>query len=218
MPITIEQDGKQVEVYTAEEVAAKAADEAKAAAEKATAETTERVRAELASDPNGIAAAARRDAEKKVKVAEKAAADAKAQLEAALADTGKTADEIKAMQEQVKAAKEAEARAAQDVESAKAAFEQKTRLIEAGAKPAAVAKVEALLQADGIDLTNADAVKTAITALKEEAPGLFIDGTPPPYNPSRGSLRPPNTDGDKTPEEVEQMTPAQYEAWRRGKK
>lgn len=214
MPITIEQDGQQVEVFTAAELATQTKDAAEKAAADAARTTEDRVKAELASDPNGVAAAARRDAEKKVRTAEKEVETAKAELEAALVNTGKSAEEIKALQEQVKTAKAAEAKAAEDVSDVKADFARKTALIEAGAKPVSVAKVEALLKADGIDIADAAAVKTALEQMRTDAPGLFAGTKEAGYNPNRGSSNPPRFDGAPTPEQIEAMTPAEYQAWR----
>lgn len=203
---------EEIEVYTAEELEA----QRKAAAEQAAQEAREAARKELEADPNGIAAAARRDAEKRLKQAEKEHSARVAELEAALADTSKFAEQLKALQDELKAAREEKEKAAGEVETAKAAFARKTALIEAGAKPASVAKVEALLAADGVDMGDQEAVTKALDALKADAPGLFLDGKTG-YRPNGGSDNPPKHGSHPTPEQVAQMTQAEYEAYRTGK-
>lgn len=212
MPLTYTPEGatEPITVYTAEELAEKE----KAAADKAAADAAEATRKELAADPNGVAAAARRQAEKQVKAAEKTATEAQAKLDAALADTTKSADELRAAQAEATAAKEAAAKAAGDVEAIKTEFAQKTALIEAGAKPASVAKVEALLKADNVDLSDKDAVAKALESLKTDAPGLFINAQAGGYNPSGGSHHGPNTSGI-TYEQAGELSPADYAAQRR---
>ena len=77
----------------------------------------------------------------------------------------------------------------------KADFARKTALIEAGAKPAKVSAVEAMLKADGVDLADSAAVAKAMAALKADAPGLFSDGKAGGYHPAGGAKNPPANPG-----------------------
>ncbi len=139
MPFTHTPEGatEPITVFTADEVEVEK--------QAAIAEAKEAARKELEADPNGIAAAARRDAEKKAKEAEKMASEKEAELAKALEDTGKTAEQLKALQEELKAARAEREKAAGDVEGMRSDFARKTALIEAGAKPAKVSAVEAML-------------------------------------------------------------------------
>ncbi len=173
----------------------------------AAAKAAEDARKTFEADTNGTAAAARRDAEGKQKLAEKAAKEATAALDAALVDSTKSAEELKKFQVELKEAKDAAKIAGESVESVKADHARKLAIIELGAKPAAVAKVEALLTADGVDLADMEAVGKAIDAIKADAPGLFA-GTPDKqqYNPNMGAKTPPRREGAVTPDDVLKMS------------
>lgn len=209
MPLTHTPEGatEPITVFTADEVEAQK--------QAAIAEAKEAARKEWEADPNGIAAAARRDAEKKAREAEKLAAAKEAELAKALEDTGKTAEQLKALQEELKAARAEREKATADVDGVKADFARKTMLIEAGAKPAKVSAVEAMLTADGIDLADSDAVANALAELKTDAPGLFIDGKAGSYQPAGGAKHPPATAGAHSVADIEAMTPREYEKWRK---
>ena len=191
------------------------ADEVEAQKQAALAEGKEAARKEYDADPNGIAAAARREAAKKAREAEKTAAEKEAELARALADTGKSAEQLKALQEELKAARSAQENAAAEVEVTRAEFARKSALIEAGAKPAKVAAVEALLKASGVELADSAAVQAALETLKSDAPGLFSDGKAAAYAPAGGAKHPPASAGPLSVEEVEHLTPRQYEEWRK---
>ncbi len=209
MPFTHTPEGatEPITVFTADEVEVQK--------QAAIAEAKEAVRKELEADPNGIAAAARREAEKKAREAEKLAAAKETELAKALEDTGKSAEQLKALQEELKAARAEREQAAADVDGVKADFARKTALIEAGAKPAKVGAVEALLQADGVDLSDGAALAKAMAALKADAPGLFIDGKAGGYHPAGGAKNPPANPGAQSVAEIEAMTPREYEKWRK---
>ena len=212
MPITIKQtrdDGTEVdvEVFTADDIAARE----KAAADKAAAEARDAARKELEADPNGVAAKARREAEKKQKEAEKTIAD----LQAQLADTSKTGEELKALQQQLADAAKSAETAKGEVETVKAGHARDMALIGAGIKPAEIETAKAMLTAKGVDMADADAVKAGLDTIKAVAPGLFTGvGS---YSPNGGPHNPPKNSGTKTPAEIEAMSPDEYNLWRSGK-
>ena len=201
MPIKYLPDGatEEAEAFTLDEVNERVQSAAAKAAEDA--------RKSFEADTNGAAAAARREAESKQKLAEKAAKEATDKLNAALDDSTKSAEELKKLQAELQEAKGAAKIAAESVESVKADHARKLAIIELGAKPTAVAKVEALLTADGVDLADMEAVGAAIDAIKVDAPGLFA-GTPDKqqYNPNTGAKTPPRREGAVTPDDVSKMS------------
>ncbi len=207
MPLKYRPEGAtdEIEVFTPEEVEAQTRQAAEAAREAA--------RKEMEADPNGVAAQARRAAEARQREAEKTAAAKEAELAKALADTGKSAEELKAIQTQLAEARKEAEQAKGEAELTKADFARKTALIEAGAKPAKVGAVEAMLKADGVDLSDSAAVQKALETMKTEAPGLFVDGKAAGYKPAGGAANPPKTPGVQSVEEVEKMTPREYNEW-----
>jgi hypothetical protein len=178
MPITHKnEDGTEVELFTADEL-----EEARtaAAAEAATAE-----RERINADPNGTAAAARREAERKLKDANKDLTDLRAQL----AKAGKTAEEIVTLKAQVADALTARDSAVESIESVKAEYQRDLALIGAGIKPERLPHFKATLKAGEIDPSDTEAVAAAIATAQAESPGWFTaqgasspapPATPPP--------------------------------------
>lgn len=202
MPMEIEQDGQKVTVYTAEDQAAAVAAAEKAAAEKAAEETRKAIEA----DPNGTAARARRDAESKLKQAEKDRDKALEDLQAA----GATGEQLKDAGEQLAAATKEIDEAKKATDDLKATHQRDLQIIDQGVKAGKLPELKAVLQARGLDVTNAEAVTAALPELKAEYPGLFGE-VKAPYNPNPGSTNPPGSH-DPTQEELEAMTPEQFHA------
>lgn len=209
MPTTVEIDGKQVEVYTAEELEAQKKEASEAAAKTAAEKAAEETRKALEADPNGIAARARRDAETKLKQAEKEKTD----LQAQLTEAGKSAEQIKELNEKLGQAVQAEADAKKSVETVQAQHQRDLALIGEGAQAGKLAELKAVLGVRNIDVNDAAAVTAALPGLKTEMPGLFGEVKTQGYNPSPGSTNPPNTTGQPTAEELEAMSPAQFHAY-----
>ncbi|MHB0938992.1 MAG: hypothetical protein ACYC6A_21575 [Armatimonadota bacterium] len=202
MPMEIEQDGQKVTVYTAEELAAEKAAVEKAAAEKAAEET----RRALEADPNGQAAKARREAEGKLKAAEKE----KDTLLAQLTEAGKTAEQLKEVGEKLAAATKDAEDAKKAITDVQATHQRDLQLIGDGVQAGKLAELKAVLGVRGVDVNDAAAVTVALPALKTEMPGLFGEVKAPPYNPNPGPTNPPTKTGEPTPEELEAMTPEQF--------
>jgi hypothetical protein len=199
-----------VTVPTPEEIEQQKIDAAKAATDA------------LLADPNGAFAAARRQADAARKAAEDdatAKTTALAEAQAALAaKDGATADETAKLKQDIADALQAK----QDAEKAKAdtdaAYQRDLSLIGThNVAPGSLTRVKVLLAADGVDLSNADAMGTALTSLRESAPGFFSDGKRGAPPPAGGAQNPPKHGAQPTAEELGAMSPSEYAAYRAGK-
>jgi TolA-binding protein len=190
MPVKVTNpDGTEIDAFTPDEVEA----ERQRAREEAAREAETRVRAEVEADPNGVAARARKDAERKQKEAEKQVTSLREQLETA----GKTAEELTALQAQLAEAKKAQTDATTSVDAIRTEHARDIAMIGAGVQPGRLANVKTVLTAQGVDVFDEKAVSAALETLRTEAPGWFT-GTPqprPPYNPNGGPNNPPRSPG-----------------------
>lgn len=214
MPLKITRDGVEIEITDDElkpvidPVQAQAAEAAKKA-DEAAAEVKR-----LTEDPNSGYAAARREAEKQRKAAEAdklAAERERDELLAKLAEGDKTVDELKALQQQLKDANAKATEASTQIEGLKAAHAQDLAFVDTfKVRGQRLESVRRELQERGVDLADRTAVEAAITEIKGEAPGWFVDGKGTPYTPSRGSQNPPSREGDLTIEDAAKLPPDQY--------
>lgn len=206
MKYTPEGSEDEIEVFTAEEVAAREDAAKKAALESELPALTEKVKADLLADPNGSFASARRQADKDLKTAQKEVE----RLTGELGKAGQSAEEIQSLQTQLQEAKEAKDAAGQQVTDLQASHARDLALIAAGVKSEKLATVKTVLQTAGIDLSDAEAVKTALDGLKADAAGFFTDVKPAPYDPSKGANRPPIKEGALTIDEAAKLSPGEY--------
>lgn len=176
-----DENGQQVEVYTAEELAERERAAAATAAEQA--------RREAEADPNGLGARIRREEAAKVKAKDKEIKD----LTEKLAQAGQTSEQVTAIQQQLADAVKAKA----DAEAAVAAkdAEQATNLavLTGGVKPELLKEALVVLKARGADFSTPEATKAALDSLKQTLPSFFGAGAP--YNPNGGPTNPPPRDG-----------------------
>jgi hypothetical protein len=230
MPLTIEQDGQQVVVYTADDLAAKtqeAADEVRKTLEDEAAKT-----AAKAAPTSADLAAARRSAETRMKEQQATSAATIAdlegklttaqtdsstritELEGQLTESGKTAAELATIRKELDAEKVAKAETSQQIATLRTEHAQDLKLIELKVEPAKLVKIKALLAADAVDVTDEAALIVALDVLRDEAPGLFSDHAAP-YRGSSGSQRPPSRTGALTPTQAGNLPQSEYEQARR---
>jgi len=216
MPTTVEIDGKQVTLFTNEELSAQTAAARTAAI------------AEL--DINAKTAAARRDAEAKLTASQREAAariagteqaaeakmaELQAQLDAALQDRTTTVAELEALRSDLEGARTGQDLAFDRAVDMQIESERRMSMIESGVRPAKTAEVEALLRAKGTDFSDDIDVLVDIELLKEDAPGLFTKAVSnsDSYIPSGTAHNSPRSVGLQSVQDIEALSPREYAKW-----
>lgn len=208
MPMKVtDAEGKEIEVPTQDEIAAQVEAAKTQAAKDAAEAAAKETEARLLSDPNGLAAKGRRDAEKKAKDAQKEVERLTGELDAAKAanNTG----EIEKLKTDLETANQAKAASDTAAAELKADYDRQISYVSKhGVNPEKLKAFEAMLTATGVDPKDGDAVAKALDGIKADAPGLFINATEP-YAPSSGARTTPPKQ-TLTLEEAERLSNHEY--------